>query len=476
MLSPLVHIQPDHQVTRLSFVIIPGESGARIRQLQAPDRRDIVDPSLQHSIRRGTESAYELYTVPPDAPVRLHGAWQIDVERADGAPQQVVVLSQTRLRIQMIVPPPLEDGEPSLRYHPVGRPLHMVVGAQVAERDLEGTPDQQFRYRQVTDMAIPPTIQVVEPQVQTAHAARDDGRMYDRERSDGHYTLLHPPLGEGKNRIRVEIAPQQGDPIHIHRDYLVRVTLLPTITLTLAELPDTLRVTMPLTGSIHLPAWPDFQMHNIVFPPELAFVRRPDGTHDPLKIEPVASGHYQFVYEPGFAGEHHISIIAYVKGSGTEGVIHYADYVEQAFTVQPPPPTISITPAFSETLVADRAGRLQIPLSIETDALPEDELLHVEVVGLDGQSRVTPDTLRIEPSQLARLRSVMVYLPEQAHGEDGTLSLAFRTSDPEVVVLQSQIPVSFKSPFPLPLVIATLASVLLVAGVGLGAYRYRARR
>jgi hypothetical protein len=100
----------------------------------------------------------------------------------------------------------------------------------------------------------------------------------------------------------------------------------------------------------------------------------------------------------------------------------------------------------------------------------------VEVVGLDGQSRVTPDTLRIEPSQLARLRSVMVYLPEQAHGEDGTLSLAFRTSDPEVVVLQSQIPVSFKSPFPLPLVIVTLASVLLVAGVGLGAYRYRARR
>jgi hypothetical protein len=476
MLAPLMHIRPDHQATQISVVILPGESGARIRRLQAPDGRDIVDPSVQHSIRRGEEPEYELYTVPPDAPVSLIGPWMIDIERADGAPQQVVVLSQTRLRIQMLVPPPPEDDNRNLRYHPVGRPLHLVVGAEVAERNPEGTPDQPFRYRQVTDMAVPPTVQVVGPQqpAYLPYPTRDDGQEYDRERGDGHYTMLHPLLREDTtHRIRVEMAPQPGEPIHVYRDFLLRVTVLPTLTLSLAEPPGNLRVTTPLTGSIRLSTHPDFQVRDVRFPAGLAFVRRPDGAHDPLQIEQAADGAYQFTYVPDFVGEHRISIIANVTGDGHEGVMRYADYVEHVVDVQPVLPTIDILPAFSEPIVSDRDGGVQVSLHIGTSGIQGAELLYVSVDEWAGSVRVVPDTLRIEPSQLVQTRSVLVYLPEEQRGEDGRLTLNFATGSSEVVLSQRRVSVAYEAPFPLALF--GLVLLLLLGGGGWFLYR-RARR
>jgi hypothetical protein len=472
MLAPLMHIRPDHQTTQISVVVIPGASGARIRRLQAPDGRDIVDPSLQHSIRRGEEPEYELYTVPPDAPVSLIGPWMIDIERADGAPQQVVVLSQTRLRIQMLVPPPLEDDEHSMRYHPLGRPLHLVVGARVAERNFDATPDQPFHYRQVTDMAVPPAVQVVEPQqpAYPPYPTRDDGQEYDRERGDGQYTVLHPPLSEDATyRIRVEMAPQPGEPPHVYHDFLLRVTALPTLTLSLAEPPGNLRVTMSLTGSLRLPDRSDFQVRDVRFPAGLAFVRRPDGAHDPLHIEQAADGSYQFTYVPNFAGEHRISIIAYIQGDSNEGARHYADYVEYPLHVQPPPPTIAITSAVTESVVIDDGGRLHIPLRIEPHTLQGAELLHVAVAGFEEHARVIPNALQIEPSQLAQPRSVMVYLPEEQRGKDGTLTLNFVTDNPEVILLQRQVSIAYEAPFPLALFGLAL---LLLGGGGWFIYRH----
>jgi hypothetical protein len=273
-------------------------------------------------------------------------------------------------------------------------------------------------------------------------------------------------------RIRVEMAPQPGEPPHVYHDFPLRVTALPTLTLSLAESPGNLRVTMPLTGSIRLSTHPDFQVRDVRFPAGLAFVRRPDGAHDPLQIEQAADGSYQFTYAPDFAGEHRISIIAYIQGDSDEGARHYADYVEYPLHVQPSAPTIAITPAVTESVVIDDGGRLHIPLRIEPHTLQGAELLRVAVAGFEEHARVIPDTLQIEPSQLAQPRSVMVYLPEGQRGKDGTLTLNFVTDNPEVILLQRQVSIAYEAPFPVALFGLAL---LLLGGGGWFIYR-RARR
>jgi Mg-chelatase subunit ChlD len=471
-LTPLVQVRPDHQATMISVVVIPDKSDARIRRLQAPDERDVVDPSFQNIIRRGAEPEYELYTVPPEAHVRLQGLWHIHVDRADHEPQRVVVLSHSRLRIHMTVPPPLDDDETSVRYHPVGRPIPFVVGAMVATHDPDGTPGQPFRYTWVHDMTTAPAVQVIAPQQQPVQISSDHGREYDVEHSDGQHTLLHPALTtEATHTIRVEVAPRQDMPIHVYRDFALRITALPTMTMSLSPPPANRSVNTLLTGVITLPSRPDIPIEEVTFPPELAFVRRPDGGLDPLTIARDAHNRHQFTYTPSFAGIHRISVIANVQGRGSNGPVRYTDYVEQSFTVQEAPPQIAITPIFEEAIVMDTQGRLHIPLSIESHAFYQDELLTIRLEGLNGQGQVIPDTLLIEPSQLPQQRTILVHLPEQDQHDDGELKLILRASNPQVELQSQQIVVPFAKAFPG----TTIAMVMSILVVGIGAYLYRRR-
>jgi Mg-chelatase subunit ChlD len=469
-LAPLVDVQADQQPTQLSVVLVRGNPKTRIDSLQAPESIDVVQPYYQNTVRRGAEPEYELYIVPAGAQVGLTGRWMINVERQDPAPAAIVVLSRSRLRTRLAAPAPTQrEDDSSLRYQPLGRPLLLIAGAEVAERNDSGPLNQPYIYRRVTGMA--PVAQVVAPTPGQPVRLSDDGREYDASADDGHYTGVYPPLAApGDYRLRLEVPRQTGDPIHLHKEYIIRVAVLPTMTLTLPPAATTLPINQPFSALIDLPGRADFQIDSVSFP--TAFVRRPDGVLDRLAIEPAGAGRFRFQYTPGFAGSYRISLVADVQGRGPVGAVHYVDYAEASAAVPEAVPTVAISAAFTQTLTYDGSGALNVPLTIDSRS-PRQEHLTVRVEGLPGAQAV-PDSLLLQPAEAGQ-RTIAVRLPEGQRPRQGQLAIVFASPEQRVIVQGSRTEVPFRAPggMLLPALLLLLAAVV----VGFfGYWRWRRRR
>jgi hypothetical protein len=418
-------------------------------------------------VRRGAEPEYELYTVPPEAQVALAGRWMINIDRPNQAELTVAVLSRSRLRMRMPAPAPLrEDEDGDLRYHPVGRPLLAVVGAQVAERNRDQSTDQPYVYRWVTGMA--PVLRTITPVEGPPITLSDDGRAYDAAAADGRYTGLLPALAsEGDYTLRLEVPGASPNPIHVQKEYVVRVAALPTMTLMLPPAATTLPINAPFSALIDLPSRSDFTIDGVSFP--VALVERPDGFLDPLTITPAGPGRFRFSYTPNFAGAYRISVAAEVRGRGPMGQIRYMDYVEASGAVPEAVPTVTVSAVFTDTLVYDRDGVLRIPLMIDSRS-PREEPLRVEVAGLPG-SRAIPEQVLLPPNEVVQ-RTISVRLPDDARPDAGQLTIALRSPEQRVIVQNHSVVAPFKAPGGL---LRPLLMALAAAGGG-GFFFWRKRR
>ncbi len=466
-LAPLVDVRTDHQPTQISVVLIRDNSDTSISSLIAPEDADLVKPYYQNSVRRGAEPEYELYMAMPDSHVSLVGRWMINVDRPDALPTTVVVLSRSRLRIRMPAPAPLRDSEDtSLRYHPVGRPLLLMVEAQIAERNLDQNVARPYVYRWVAGMA--PAAQTLEiPQSQPVVLA-DDGRAYDQRANDGRYSGVLPPFpAEGDYTLRLELPGAHSNPIHVRKDYIVRVAPLPTMTLTLPPLAMTLPINTPSTIWIDLPGRADFEILNVTFP--AAFVQRPDGVLETLDIEPIGQGRFRFQYTPGFEGQYRINIAAEVRGRGMMGEIRYIDYTNAIIGVPQATPVVQISAAFTDTLVYDRRGMLNIPLNIASRS-PKEERLIITVAEPKG-AVIVPSEMLLQPGESIQ-RTISIRLPERDRPARSTLTLQLTAPEQRVIVQGGAISVAYRAPgnAMLPLLL------LLVAAGGGGFILYRRRR
>lgn len=469
-LAPLVEIAPDHQATHVSVVLIRGDGGGSIRSLNAPGDADVVQPFYQNTVRRGAEPEYELYTVPPEAQVGLVGQWSINVERADPNPVQIVVLSRSKLRVRMPLPTPLSnEDDTGLRYHPVGRPLLLVTGAQVAQRTPDSTADKPFDYKWVSGMQ--PTARVLETGTDTPVALEDNGVRYDSAANDGRYSGLLPAINTpGDYTLRIELPRQRQQPIHVQKDYTVRVAPLPVMQITPPLAASTLPLNTAFTASISLPGSADFQIEQVTFP--TAFIQRPDGVLDQIKVEPEAEGRYRFSYTPNFVGPYSASIVAEVRGRGPMGAIRYMDYAELPVAVPTAVPQITISPAFTDTLTYGSDGLLNVPLRVQSESKQQEEL-RVQIENVGGAP--VQERVLIEPNEAAQ-RTIAVRLPSEARPNTGELTLVFSAPDQRVIVEGSRVNVAFKARSGLLLIVALFAVVILAGGGFLLYRRWKASR
>lgn len=468
-LAPLVDVAPDHQATHVSVVFIRGEGGGSIRSLDAPGESDVVQPFYQNTVRRGAEPEYELYTVPPEAQVGLVGQWSINVERADPNPVTVVVLSRSKLRVRMPLPAPLSDEDDTgLRYHPVGRPMLLVTGAQVAQRNPDSTPDKPYDYKWVSGMQ--PTARIVGAGDEAPVALQDDGVRYDSAANDGRYSGLLPAISTaGDYTVEIELPRGREQPIHVRKDYTVRVAPLPVMQITPPLAATTLPLNAAFSATIALPGSADFQIEQVTFP--TAFIQRPDGVLDQITIEPEAEGRYRFNYTPNFVGPYSASIVAEVRGRGPMGAIRYVDYAEMPIAVPTAVPQITISPAFTETLTYDSSGLLNVPLRIRSES-KQQEALRVQIEQIGGAP--VQDQVLVEPNEAAQ-RTIAVRLPDGARPSQGELTLVFSAPDQRVIVEGSRVNVAFKARSGL-LLVALLFVVVLVSGGFLLYRRWKASR
>lgn len=465
-LAPLIDVRPDHQPTQISVVLVRGNSNASISTLLAPDEADLVKPYYQNSVRRGAEPEYELYTAMSTSEVSLVGRWMINVDRPDTSPTTVAVLSRSRLRIRMPAPAPLRDEDTSLRYHPVGRPLLLVAGAQVAERNLDQNIARPYVYRWVAGMA--PVAQTLAPFQSQPVVLADDGRAYDQRANDGRYSGVLPPFpAEGDYTLRLELPGAHQNPIHVRKDYIVRVVALPTMTLTLPPAAATLPINTLMTAWIDLPGRADFEILDITFP--AAFVQRPDGVLETLKIESVDRGRYRFRYIPGLEGQYRINIAAEVHGRGVMGDIRYIDYTDAVIGVPKATPIVQISAAFTNTLVYDRRGVLNVPLKIASQSSQEERLI-ISVVEPAGAVTVPAEVL-LQPNESIQ-RTISVWLPEKDRPARGALTLQLTAPEQRVIVQGDTVSVTYRAPAGLMLPLL----LLLAAAGGGGFILYRRRR
>ncbi|MFQ3633361.1 vWA domain-containing protein [Roseiflexus sp.] len=466
-LAPLIDVRPDHQPIQISVVLVRNNSDTSISSLLAPEEADLVKPYYQNSVRRGAEPEYELYTAMSTSEVSLVGRWMITVDRSDALPTTVAVLSRSRLRIRMPSPAPLRDNEDtSLRYHPVGRPLLLVVGAQVAERNRDQNVTNPYVYRWVAGMT--PAAQTLEPFQSPPIVLVDDGRAADQRANDGRYSGLLPPFSaEGDYTLRLELPVAHPNPVHVRKDYIVRVVALPTMTLTLPPAAMTLPINTPLTAWIELPGRADFEILKVIFP--TAFVQRPDGVLDGLVIEPVDRGRFRFQYTPVFEGQYRINIAAEVQGRGVMGDIRYIDYTEAVIGVPKAAPIVQISAAFTDTLVYDRRGVLNVPLKIASHS-PREERLVITVVAPAGAVTV-PAEMLLQPNESIQ-RTISIRLPEKDRLASGALMLRLTAPEQHVIVQGDTINISYRAPAGLMLPLL----LLLVAAGGGGVILYRRRR
>ncbi|MBC8160408.1 MAG: hypothetical protein H7Z42_04240, partial [Roseiflexaceae bacterium] len=464
-IAPLVEARADHQPAQISVVLLRENEQTRIASLFAPDGNDVVQPYFQNTVRRGAEQEYELYSVPVDAQVALAGRWQANVERPEGGPVTLVTLSRSRLRLSLQAPVAQRDDDDStLRYVPVGRPLLLTSGAQVARpRKVLEAVSTPFVYSWVTGMS--PMAQVIAPQPGEALALRDDGIGLDASAQDGRYTALHPPFTQpGDYTLQVEMPTRTEQPIHIDKLYTVRVADLPTMTIRMPPTAATLPVNQPFEALIELPGRADFQVDEVVFP--LATVERPDGALDPLQIAPTGDGRYRFSYNPSFSGAYTLRFGAEVRGRGPMGSVRYIDYAEAQAAVPEAVPTIAISGAFTDTLTYDRRGALNIPLAINSQANTAEKLT-IELVGIEG-GEVVPNELLASPNEIGQ-RTVTVRLPPDVRPDEGQLQLRISSPQRRVIVAGEQIGVPFTAP---PSLLLPMLLLLAILGGG-GFYGYR---
>jgi hypothetical protein len=203
----------------------------------------------------------------------------------------------------------------------------------------------------------------------------------------------------------------------------------------------------------------------------VAHVERPDGLLDPLTITEAGDGRFRFSYTPNFAGAYRIGIAAEVRGRGPMGEIRYMDYVEGSAAVPEAVPILSVSAAFTETLVYDREGVLHIPLTIDSRS-PQEEPLQVEVMGLPG-SRPIPEQVLLPPNEVVQ-RTISVRLPDEERPDTGQVTIALRSPEQRVIVSNPEVVAPFEAPGSL------LRSVVLglgaVAGGGFFFWRRRRRR
>ncbi|MCU0491724.1 MAG: VWA domain-containing protein [Chloroflexaceae bacterium] len=461
-LAPLVLTKPDHQPTHITTVLIRNTPDAAINNLLAPDAADVVQPFYQNTVRRGAEPEYELYKVALDAQVSLVGPWQINVEQQSAEPVTVVVLSRSRLRMQMALPAALREGDDSsVRYHPVGRPLLLVAGAAVAiPRALYS---KEFDYRWVTEMT--PMAQKIGPTSGDAVPMVDDGRFFDRAANDGMYSALFPAFeAPGDYKLRLEMPRRTDQPINVYRDYTVRAMPLPTMQVTLPPAATTLPLNIQFTGLIDLPGSGDFQIGNVGFP--IALVERPDGTLDPLEVTPQGDGRFSFNYTPAFEGRYQLRLAAAVQGNGNVGTIRYVDYTEASFAVPEAVPVVRLTAAFTQTLTYD-GNVLQVPISIRSES-PQEERLFVDIDGLPGSATIPGEVLAAPNAETQR--TIAVHLPQDELPEAGELTLVVSSADQRVIVEGGEILVPFKAA-PGAGLLVLLGLLIILGGGGYCGYR-----
>jgi Mg-chelatase subunit ChlD len=464
---PLVHVQAEQQPTQLTVVLIRGGPEASISGLFAPGRVDVVQPFYQNTVRRSAEPEYELYKVPLDAQVDLVGDWDINIAQPGPDPVRLVVLSRSKLRLRLPQPAPLRsEDDASLRYQPVGRPLLLIAGAQVAAKNFDD--GRSFIYRWVTGMR--PVARLSGPgQPDTPVPLADNGRGYDAAADDGRYTGLLPALTvAGDYRVRLDMPQHEDGAISVGKDYMVRAAALPTMTLGLPAGATTMELNQPFDVLIDLPGRSDFTIDGIAFP--VAFVRRPDGVLDQVAVEGTSDGRHRFRYEPSLAGPYRISVAAEVTGAGPMGLVRYIDYDEAPFAVIQAVPEVRVTAAFTSTLTYDHGGVLRVPLTIDSGA-PQPERLAIHVEGAGG-ARALPEVIETSPAESTR-RTIIVRLPPGQAGR-GELTLRFSSPTQHVLVRGEQIVVPFRSPTDLTALLAFGA-----AGIGGATYivlRLRRRR
>lgn len=453
MQMPLVEVRADQQTTQLSVVVVRENSDTHINSLIAPGEADVVQPYYQNTIRRGSEPEYELYTIPSGGQVPLVGSWVINIERPDDAAVNVSVLTRSRLRLRMDSPAPVDkNDDTSIRYHPLGRPLPLVVGAQVAGYPKQQSKDgQRYVYSWVTGMQ--PEIHEVAPGNGPLMTLTDDGRDYDLRANDGLYSAVYPAFTQpGDYRLRLEIPRHSDQPVSIYKDYDIRVVALPTMTLTLPPDAQTLERNVAFSGLIDLPDWADFQINSVLF--TKAFVQRPDGILDQLSIQPAGNGRYLFSYTPAYVGSYRMSIVSEVQGRGSMGTVRYFDYCEATVAAPQAVPVVSVTGAFTKTLTYDNGGVVEVPLTIHSQSA-QQETLAISAEGMDGL-RVVPEKLLINANEIQQ-RTLAVYLPS-GRPRNGAFSLMISSPEQRVIVEGGRREVPFKASVDIltPLLIASL--------------------
>jgi Mg-chelatase subunit ChlD len=435
-LTPFMNVQADQQVTQISIVLLRGNTDGRIHSLLTPNGLDLAKPSNRNALYRSVESTYELYKATTRSGNGLTGDWEINVAQQSGS-ATVVMLSRSRLRIRMPSPISLQLEDPAIpRYWPAGRPVLFVAGAQ-------STAEAKW----VTDLA--PVVRPLKPVAGAWVTLTDDGREYDAAKDDGIYTGLLPPFAaEGDYPLEIEMPGQRKEPIHIRKQYHIRIASLPTMTLNLPEVASTLPIYRPFTGLIDLPGRADFEISEVTFP--FAFVKRPDGVLDPVVVQRSSDSRFQFQYTPSFTGSYQVRVAAAVKGRGPMGSIRYVDFTESAFTVPATVPLVSVglsprvSTAFSngKRMVYDGDGVLKIPFVIDSQA-SQRQLLQVRVEGMPG-STILPEQLPVEPNQVMR-RTMTVRLPAEARPPAGQLTIVFTAPEGQVIVQGNQIGVPFRA-------------------------------
>lgn len=456
MLASLVSVEAAQQPTQMTFVLLRGNINGRIRGLHAPGGLDVVKPYYQNTVYRSDEPEYELYKVPPGAQVGFIGNWEINVAQQDTAPATIAILSRSGLHIRMPSPTPLwPESDSSLRYSPVGRPLLITVGA----KDIQN--------RWVTQMS--PVVRSTETEWVTL---TDNGRDYDVAGNDGRYTGLLPPfMEEGDHTVQVEMPGQRNEPVHIRNDYTIRVTSLPTMTLTLPDSASTLPLEKSFTGVLDIQSRADFQIEDVAF--TAAFVERPDGVLDTLAIRPIEDGRFQFEYVPQFGGSYRMGIAAEVQGTGPMGIVRYVDYTEATASVPEEGPTVLIQTGFTNPLVYNNKGALNIPLYIGSWSTKR-EYLQIQVDGIP-EGQVIPNELPLEPNETIR-RTVTIHLPEDFRPNEGELQLIFTSPEQRFAIEGSTMTVPFVAYSNMFIPILIGVGVVLVIGTFLFIRRKGKRR
>lgn len=459
-LEPLAQVLKDHLPSQVSVVLVRNDKEASIRTLLAPGDNDLLQPYYENTIQRSDEPEYELYTVLPEAQVDLVGDWEINVTRPDDAATEVVVLSRSQLSLQLSVPAPaFNDDDSSIRYHPQGRPLFLVTDIQ-----------KQQTEERVTGLT--PSAQIITPEADVPVTIADEGGDYDAKANDGRYSGLYPPLFEaGDYTVQLEAPHQTETSIHVRKDYTVRVTSLPTMTLNIPPVATMKTIHIPFEGVLELPGRADFEIASVDFP--IAFVERPDGDTEPLKIEAVDEGRYQFTYTPSFSGNYWVIVAAEVQGRGPMGQISYVDYAEAHFAVPEELPRITIDPAFNQTLTYNQKGVLHVPLSIDNESSQEEQLTF-QIEGSDGAD-IVPAEITLNPNEEVR-RTIAVHLPNQNRAGTGRLTLAIAGPDDRAIVQSSRIGVPFrKGTFVNTTMISVLSMLGIAAWMLIRRHRRRAR-